>query len=245
MFCTKCGNQIPDGSAVCPICGAQLAVPQAAPQVAPQAAPQAAPQYAPVAPAAPVAPVAPKAKKAGNNKLPLIIGAACAAVVVIAVILILLLSGGAKGVVKDYIKAAEKADDIQADANEFWALKNTKVRKILKLDKDDDDDDDDIVYDWKITDCETYSGSDKEYKGLLEYLETKKEAEIKKVSKMAIVEVKTYAKKGKKKDDVKDTYAYFTCVKISGSWYILQMDGGEKIKTIANNWAEYYKKADK
>ena len=48
MFCTKCGNQVPDGSAVCPVCGAQLAAPQAAPQ------------------AAPVSPVA-KAKAAGGT----------------------------------------------------------------------------------------------------------------------------------------------------------------------------------
>ena len=39
-YCTKCGNQIADESTFCPVCGAQVAAPQAAPQVAPQVAPQ-------------------------------------------------------------------------------------------------------------------------------------------------------------------------------------------------------------
>ena len=237
MFCTKCGNQIPDGSAVCPICGAQFAAaPQAAPQVAPQPVPQAAPQVAPYA--APVAPVAaPKAKKAGGNKLPIIIGAAAAALVLI-IVLVLLLSGGAKGVVKDYLKAAEQAEDVEAEANKFLAMKSEKARKAMKLDKDDKDDDDDIVMAWKITDSESYGKDDKEYKGMIKFLE-KKDAEVKKITKMTIVEVKYYASKGKKKDDVKDSYMYFTCIKIDGNWYILDMDGGDKIKTIANQWAKY------
>ena len=240
MFCTKCGNQIPDGSAVCPICGAQFAAPQAAPQVAPQVAPQPVPQAAPqqFAQVPPVAPApAPKAKKAGNSKLPLIIGAV-AAVAVIAVVLILLLSGGAKGVVKKYLKAAEAADEVEGEANKYLALKSSKARKALKLDKDDKDDEDDLEYSWKISDSESYGKDDKEFKGMIKYLEKSKEAEVKKVTKMAIVEVKYYASKGKKKDDAKDQYMYFTCIKVDGNWYILDMDGGEKIKTIANKWAD-------
>ncbi|MBR6019185.1 MAG: zinc ribbon domain-containing protein [Lachnospiraceae bacterium] len=238
MFCTKCGNQIPDGSAVCPICGAQFAAaPQAAPQVAPQPVPQAAPQVAPYA--APVAPVAaPKAKKAGGSKLPIIIGAA-AAVVVLIIVLVLLLSGGAKGVVKDYLKAAEQADNAEEEANKFRALKSEKARKALKLDKDDKDDDDEIEYDWKITDSQNYGKDDKEFKGMIKYLEKTVEAEVKEVTKMAIVEVKVYASKGKKKDDVKDVYEYFTCIKIDGSWYILDVSTGDKIKTVANKWAQF------
>ena len=100
MFCAKCGKQIPDGSAVCPFCGAPMAAPQA-PQAAPVApqAPQAAPAapqtgYA-VPPVAPVyAPVAPKEKKP-VNKLPIIIGAIAAAAV-LAIVLYLILHDGAK-----------------------------------------------------------------------------------------------------------------------------------------------------
>ena len=54
-YCTKCGNQIADESTFCPVCGAQVAAPQAAPQVAPQQPeqPYAQPQqyYAPQQPA--------------------------------------------------------------------------------------------------------------------------------------------------------------------------------------------------
>ncbi len=46
MFCSKCGNQVPDGSASCPNCGASFAAPEAAPV---------APVQEPI-PAAPVAP---------------------------------------------------------------------------------------------------------------------------------------------------------------------------------------------
>ena len=42
MFCVKCGNEIPDNSVACPVCGAPIA---------------SAPQEVPVTPAAPVAPV--------------------------------------------------------------------------------------------------------------------------------------------------------------------------------------------
>lgn len=46
-YCTKCGNQIADESAFCPVCGAQTAAPQAAPQQ-PYAQPQQPAYYAPV-----------------------------------------------------------------------------------------------------------------------------------------------------------------------------------------------------
>ena len=232
MFCTKCGNQIPDGSAVCPICGAQFAAPQAAP-VAPQAAPQpapAAPQYAPVQPAA-----APKAKKAGGNKLPLIIGA-IAAVAVIAIVLILILHDGAKALVKDYKNLEE---DSKSKAYDMMVITSKKALKALDLDKDDDDDDDDDdVGSWKIKGSKSYSGKDSAFKGVCAYIEKTMKGETKKVSKMTIVEVKT---KGAKKD----TYEYFTCLKISGKWYILDStSSAENIKDVANKWADYAKDDD-
>ena len=73
---------------------------------------------------------------------------------------------------------------------------------------------------------------------MIKFLEKTKEADVKEVTKMSIVEVKIYASKGKKKDDVKDQYMYFTCIKIDGNWYILDYDGAEKLKTIANKWAD-------
>lgn len=66
MFCTKCGNQIPDNSIFCPNCGQSFqnvnqtaAVPVA--PVAPATPVAPAAPATPVAPAAPVAPVAPVA----------------------------------------------------------------------------------------------------------------------------------------------------------------------------------------
>ena len=228
MFCTKCGNQIPDGSAVCTICGAQFAAPQAAPQPAP-----AAPQYAPVQPAA-----APKAKKAGGNKLPIIIGAIAAAAV-IAIALILILRDGAKAVVKDYLNYQEKAEEQEG---KFLLKRSEKALKALDL-LDDDDDDDDDDYSWSVKGSKTYSGKDDEFEGLCNYIEDKMKGETKKVSKMAIVEVKI--KKGKDSDSM-----FFTCVKVSGNWYVLtSLDmelgsymTGDNIKDVANKWAKYGKK---
>lgn len=54
MFCTKCGQSFPDGSAACPFCGQPVA-----PMTPAQPAAPAAPVAAPVAPAAPQAPAAP------------------------------------------------------------------------------------------------------------------------------------------------------------------------------------------
>ncbi len=46
-FCTKCGAQVPDGTAFCTTCGSPMAAaaPQAAPQPAPQPIPQQQPQF--------------------------------------------------------------------------------------------------------------------------------------------------------------------------------------------------------
>lgn len=246
MFCTKCGNQIPDGSAVCPICGAQLAAPQPAPQPVPQAAP-----VAPVAPAQ-------KSKKVGGSKLPIIIGAA-AAVVVLVVVLVLLLSGGPKSVVKKYLKLSEDIADAEYESNkevidlknkrtELRALYSAKARKALKLDKDKDEDE--VEMTWEITDSETYGDDDKAFKGMVQWLEKDKVANVKKVSKMAIVEVKSFDKNDKKNNE-KTTYTYFTLVKISGNWYILEISddiaakSDPKIKTIANKWEEKLGTSDK
>ena len=257
MFCTKCGNQIPDGSAVCPICGAQFAAPQPAPQPAPQMAPQMAPQAPQQAPVAPVS--APKAKKAGGSKLPLIIGAV-AAVAVIAVVLVLLLSGGPKSVVKDYLNLSEDISQAKADRDkkitklqtkqaELMMENNAKARKALKLDKDKDSDKD-VEMTWEITDSESYGEDDKPFKGLVFALEKGLEANVKSVSKMAIVEVKFYDKNDKKNDD-KTSYQYFSLAKISGSWYILDVSdkmkakNDPKIKSIANEWESYIETSSK
>lgn len=76
MFCMKCGNQIPDGSAVCPNCNEPLAV----------------------QPAAPVAPAAPPQKNGGNSKIIII---AIAVVAVVAIVLGILFGTGVIGGKKD------------------------------------------------------------------------------------------------------------------------------------------------
>jgi len=232
MFCAKCGKQIPDGSAVCPFCGAPMAAPQA-PQAAP-VAPQ-APQAAPVAPqtgyavppVAPVyAPVAPKEKKP-VNKLPIIIGAIAAAAV-LAIVLYLILHDGAKSLVKEYIKYDEEQTEKESS---FFAFRSEKALKALDLLDDDDDDDGDDDYSWSIKGSKHYSGKDDEFEGLCTYIEKTKKGETDKVSKMAIVEVKV--KQGKD-----STSVFFTCAKISGNWYIINQTTGKNIKDVANDWAD-------
>ena len=223
MFCTKCGQQVPDGSKVCPFCGNQLAA----------AAP---------AQAAPVSQPAPKAAKAGIGKYLPIIGIA-AAVVVVIVALFLIFSGGPKSVVKEYKKLME-------DRNEAVAKKNKEVNKIdeklaeldwscekaqkaLKLLKDENKKD--VEKTWKITDSETFSGDDKEFKGMIAGL-TAEGATTKSVKKLAIVEVKTYDKNDK---NDKGTFEYFSLAKIGGSWYILDINTSAKsIQDAANEFAE-------
>ena len=160
MFCAKCGKQIPDGSAVCPFCGAPMAAPQA-PQAAPVApqAPHAVPPVAPV-----YAPVAPKEKKP-VNKLPIIIGAIAAAAV-LAIVLYLILHDGAKAVVKDYLNYAEKAEK---ESSEFMMTTSKKALKALDLDEDDDDDDEEDS--WSVKGSKSYSGKDDAFEGLCTYIE--------------------------------------------------------------------------
>ena len=236
MFCAKCGKQIPDGSAVCPFCGAplaapQAAAPQAAPQVAPQVAPQAVPPVAPVyAPAA-----APKAKKP-INKLTLII-ACVAAALVLGIVLYLILHDGAKAVVKDYLNYQEDAAEQESaflmkksekalEGAEFTLYSDEACTKLIKGSK-------------------FYSGKDDEFEGLCNYIEDKMKGETKKVSKMAIVEVKVKSGSGKKSDSMS---MFFTCVKVSGKWYILTDPDdsslitymyGDNIKDVANKWAKF------
>jgi hypothetical protein len=150
------------------------------------------------------------------------------------VILILILGGGAKGVVKKYLKAMEANDKATAD---LTVTSSKKARKALELDKKDKDEDDDDEVNWKVTDSKNYSGKDDAFKGLKNYVAKNMDGNEENVSKMAIVEVKTW---GSDKD--KAEYLYFTCIKVKGNWYILRMENGSKdtkIKTIANKWAEY------
>lgn len=241
MFCAKCGKQIPDGSAVCPFCGAPMAAPQA-PQAAPVApqAPQAAPAapqtgYA-VPPVAPVyAPVAPKEKKP-VNKLPIIIGAIAAAAV-IAIVLYLILHDGAKSLVKDYIKYQEKKAE---EAGKYELESSEKALKALDILDDDDDDDDEVK--WKVKGSKHYSGKDDEFKGLCAYIEKEKgvlgkAGETDKVSKLAIVEVKVSSGDNSKS-------VFYSCAKIAGKWYVIteetksESSKYKNIKSVANYWAD-------
>ncbi len=137
MFCSKCGNQIPDGGAFCPNCGNKIEVaPVAAPVVeTPVAAPVVeapaaeAPVAAPVveAPAAPVAapvqpPVAPQPapKKKGKTLL----------IVIIAVVAALAVTAGAL-----YFTGVFD--------NLFGTSQSDKDDKDDKKDKDGDDGDED------------------------------------------------------------------------------------------------------
>ena len=88
MFCSKCGTQLPDGSAFCSNCGNPTAAPAA--PVAPVTPVAEAPAPAPVAPVAtvapapaPVAPVAPQPAPKKNHALVIVIVAVIAALAVL------------------------------------------------------------------------------------------------------------------------------------------------------------------
>ena len=88
-YCTKCGKEIMDESAICPGCGCAVGQ-TAAEQSAQQPAGQPVYQQPPVENSFVVPALA-------KNKMPLIIGAAVAVVAVIAVVVVVLLGGGSSG----------------------------------------------------------------------------------------------------------------------------------------------------
>ena len=84
MFCPKCGNRLPDGSAFCGKCGTRLAAPAGAggrPTAGPTPSKAAVPNAAPSRPAAPpaaakapalaVAAAAPSHRSDSSSKLPM------------------------------------------------------------------------------------------------------------------------------------------------------------------------------
>lgn len=153
MFCNKCGNPIPDGSAFCPACGNKIEVAPVAAPVAPVAAPVApvapvveAPVAAPAAPApvveAPVAPVQPvyaapvapqPAPKKKKNPTLLIVIIAIVALLAVAAALLFLTDAG-----------KELCDD--------WfgtSLSDSDDDKDDKKDKDEEDLSDDLIGTWE------------------------------------------------------------------------------------------------
>ncbi|MBQ3202523.1 MAG: zinc-ribbon domain-containing protein [Clostridia bacterium] len=126
MFCNKCGNPIPDGSAFCPACGNKIEVAPVAPAPVVEA---------PVAPVQPVyaAPVAPQPAPKKKPNVLLIVIIAIVAVLAVAAALLFLTDAG-----------KELCDD--------WfgtSLSDNSDDEDDKKDKDEEDLSDDLIGTWE------------------------------------------------------------------------------------------------
>jgi len=219
MFCTKCGQQVPDDSKICPFCGETFALGAPAPAAAPKANPI----------------EAAKAKASSMDKKTLLtIAVAAAAAVVVLILLIVCLSGGPKKTVKAYLKASEALSEEEDNILNKYSWQGEKAQKALDLYEEPDSE---VKTSWKISKVKKYGKKDDVTEGIKEYISQMK-GDDEKITASAIVQVTTTTKE----DGDKDTSDYFVSVlKIKGNWYILSQGSGENIKDIANKWEAYNK----
>ncbi len=90
MFCTHCGNPLPDGIRFCPNCGSPVAAPRRPVQPQPQYQPQYEAQYQ-------AQPQRPKEPKKSGKKLFAFAGAGMAVIAIVTCLLIFLKGGGSTG----------------------------------------------------------------------------------------------------------------------------------------------------
>lgn len=104
MFCTNCGQEIPDGSKFCTKCGQNLAGAQTAPHMtAPQDAPQAAPS-----PATPAEEPAPAPRKKGNP-----------AKIIVPVVAVAVVAAGAFALVKSHKPTVKLQDYVTIEVEGY------------------------------------------------------------------------------------------------------------------------------
>ena len=172
MFCNKCGNPIPDGSAFCPACGNKIEVAPVAPAPvveAPVAAP-ATPAPVVEAPAAPVqpvyaAPVAPQpAPKKKKNPTLLIVIIAIVALLAVAAALLFLTDAG-KELCDDWFGTSlsdsddeddKDSDDPGADLIGTWEMDGVSMTFKKNGKGVISDDYEDMDFEWEIKDGQLY-----------------------------------------------------------------------------------------
>lgn len=181
MFCNKCGNPIPDGSAFCPACGNKIEAAPVAPVAAPVAAPAPvveAPVAAPAAPApvveSPVAPVQPvyaapvapqPAPKKKKNPTLLIVIIAIVALLAVAAALLFLTDAG-KELCDDWFGTSlsdnsddeddKDSDDPGADLIGTWEADGASMTFKKNGKGVISDDYEDMDFEWEIKDGQLY-----------------------------------------------------------------------------------------
>ncbi len=235
MFCSKCGNQMPDGAKFCSACGAVNEAAQA-PEAPAAPQQQAAPQYNPVQP--PVQPQQPKhvhaAPKASSNTKVGMIAAGILAIIVVVLAVIIFGGRGPKATANQFLKGTFKGN-----ANQIVKLMPKKqIKAMIEEDYHGDKDDmleelddrlddmldmlneSDIKYKYKITDIDKLDRDDTE--DCEDELNAAYDTNIKvKKAKVVTAEI-TF--RNKEFDEKYEEKIEITVGKIGSSWYILNTD---------------------
>ncbi len=225
MICPTCNQQIPDGSAFCPACGATFAP---------------APEYQPAP--------APAPKKAPNKKL-IVIAGAVVAIALVVVLCFTLFGGasGAAGIAQEFVEA-DFEEDIAASIEEkldcypqFYIDKLLeqsecddieeyieKMEKLYKEYEENGSDEDDIEYSYDIIDVvvkRVYNEdtNKSEFKDSVKNLEERYDIEKEDISELADVTVIFTASYEKEKEGevVSVSTRTIGCIKYDGNWYVL------------------------
>lgn len=246
MFCGNCGNNIPDGSNVCPNCGVALNAAPAAP-------------VAPVQPVAPVAPVAaaPKANPVDtvkatvgkmDKKVKMII-AGVAGVAVLAIIIAIIVGiagGGAEGAAKKYFNAVYAKNDAEAVMK---CVPNKVLDEIFNNSENDEKDTLEAMQDsldtqkkeaefddLKVVSTQELKMSEKEKNDTLDEIEKSLEArdlDIEVSDVATVLVIYSYEYHGTKGEDVTVKNMY----KINGKW--VPASALEKVIEYANQVEDF------
>lgn len=208
MFCTKCGQQIPDDAKFCEFCGEKFGESAGAPKENPVNTLKKG--------------VDNLMSEKKDNKQLIIIGVV-AAVALIAVIIIfsLLFGSSPKKAVKNYYKDRLKAMNGEYTSDSFWGC--NKAESKLKLEE--------VEYklkDFKIKKVTKYSKDDDEFENVVDYVDDEMDGEGKKIKGVAVVKVKgkilTFIDGDEEDDEERKIEDELVVVKIGGKWYVTDLD---------------------
>lgn len=206
MFCTKCGKQIPDDSKFCEFCGERFEEPAGAPATISN----------------PANKIEQGVKELMNGKKDskqlIIVGVAAVAVLAVVIILLSALFGSSpKSAVKKYIKDKIKVDNQGSIYETYWdvkkaqdkmkieevkyKLKDLKIKKVTKFDKDDD-----------------------EFEYVQDYVDDKLNGDGDKIKGVAVVKVKykilCFVDGDEEDDKEQKIEKEIVVVKLGGKWYV-------------------------
>lgn len=207
MFCTKCGKQIPDDSKFCEFCGERFEEPTGAPAATPSN---------------PVNNIIkgvsnPMSEKKDSKQL-IIMGVGAIVVLAVVICLLSLLFGNSpKSAVKQYIKDDIKYDNQGSIYETYWMtkkaqkkmgmedvkykLKDLKIKKVTKFDKDDD-----------------------EFEFVQDYVDDNLDGDGDKIKGVAIVKVKgkilCYVDGDEDDEKEQKIDREYVVVKVGGKWYV-------------------------